>query len=41
MPDINHLASRIDSEFSAVEEKVQKFQVEQVEAHKQLMPKAW
>jgi hypothetical protein len=35
MPDINSLASRIDAEFSAVEEKVKKFQVEQVEVHKQ------
>jgi YHS domain-containing protein len=35
MPDINNLASRIDAEFSAVEEKVKKFQVEQVEEHKQ------
>jgi YHS domain-containing protein len=35
MPDISNLASRIDAEFSAVEEKTKKFQVEQVEAHKQ------
>jgi hypothetical protein len=35
MPDISNLASRIDAEFSAVEEKVKKFQVEQAEAHKQ------
>jgi hypothetical protein len=35
MPDINSLASRIDAEFSAVEEKVKKFQVEQVEEQKQ------
>jgi hypothetical protein len=35
MSDINSLAGRIDAEFSAVEEKVKKFQVEQVEAHKQ------
>jgi hypothetical protein len=35
MPDINSLASRIDAEFSAVEEKVKKFQAEQVEEHKQ------
>jgi hypothetical protein len=35
MPDINSLASRIDAEFSAVEEKLKKFQAEQVEAHKQ------
>jgi YHS domain-containing protein len=35
MPDINTLASRIDAEFSAVEEKIKKFQVGQVEEHKQ------
>jgi len=35
MPDIKSLASRIDAEFSAVEEKTKKFQVEQVEKHKQ------
>jgi YHS domain-containing protein len=35
MPDINTLASRIDAEFAAVEEKTKKFQAEQVEAHKQ------
>jgi YHS domain-containing protein len=35
MPDISNLASRIDAEFSTVEEKVKKFQVEQVETHKQ------
>ena len=35
MPDINSLASRIDAEFSGVAEKIKKFQVEQVEAHKQ------
>jgi YHS domain-containing protein len=35
MPDTNSLASRIDAEFSAVEEKIKKFQVEQVEEHKQ------
>ena len=35
MPDINSLASRIDAEFSAVEEKIKKFQVEEVEKHKQ------
>jgi hypothetical protein len=35
MPDINSLASRIDAEFSAVEEKVKHFQAEQVEKHKQ------
>src|SRR5438874_1678362 len=35
MPDINSLASRIEAEFSAVEERTKKFQVEQVEKHKQ------
>ncbi|HEY7312952.1 MAG TPA: hypothetical protein VH643_26545 [Gemmataceae bacterium] len=35
MPDINSLSSRLDAEFSAVEEKTKKFQAEQVEAHKQ------
>ena len=35
MPDISSLASRIDAEFSGVEEKVKKFQGEQVEAHQQ------
>jgi hypothetical protein len=35
MPDINSLASRIDAEFTAVAEKVKKFQVEQVEEHKE------
>jgi hypothetical protein len=35
MPDINALASRIDAEFSAVEEKTKKFQGEQVEKYKQ------
>src|SRR5689334_12059360 len=35
MPDISNLASRIDAEFSTVEEKVKKFQSEQAEAHKQ------
>jgi YHS domain-containing protein len=35
MPDISNLASRIDAEFSAVDEKVKKFQAEQVESHKQ------
>jgi hypothetical protein len=35
MPDISNLASRIDAAFSAVEEKIKKFQAEQVEAHKQ------
>ncbi|HTU16590.1 MAG TPA: hypothetical protein VMG10_00890 [Gemmataceae bacterium] len=35
MSDINNLASRIDAEFSTVEEKVKKFQAGQMEAHKQ------
>jgi YHS domain-containing protein len=35
MPDITSLASRIDAEFSAIENKVKKFQTEQVEEHKQ------
>jgi YHS domain-containing protein len=35
MSDISSLASRIDAEFSAVEEKVKKYQSEQEEAHKQ------
>jgi hypothetical protein len=35
MPDINSLASRLDAEFAAVEDKLKKFQAEQVEAHKQ------
>jgi YHS domain-containing protein len=35
MPDISNLANRIEAEFSTVEEKVKKFQVEQVGAHKQ------
>jgi len=35
MSDINNLASRIDAEFSAVEEKVKKVQVERVEENKQ------
>ena len=35
MPDINNLASRIDAEFSAVEEKVKKSQAEQVQEQKQ------
>jgi YHS domain-containing protein len=35
MPDINSLASRIDAEFSVVEQKVKKLQTEQSEAHKQ------
>jgi len=34
MPGTNNLASRIDAEFSAVEEKIKKLQVEQVEEHK-------
>ena len=35
MPDINTLASRIDAEFSAVEEKMKQFQAEQAEEHRQ------
>jgi YHS domain-containing protein len=35
MPDVNSLARRIDAEFSAVEEKVKKLQVEQVQEHKE------
>jgi hypothetical protein len=35
MPDINSLASRIDAEFGAVEDKIKQFQVGQVEAHQQ------
>jgi hypothetical protein len=35
MPDINTLASRIDAAFSAVEQKVKKFQAEQVQEHQQ------
>ena len=35
MSDINSLASRLDAEFSAVEEKAKKFQSEQAEEHKQ------
>ncbi|HEY7328758.1 MAG TPA: hypothetical protein VH592_14040 [Gemmataceae bacterium] len=35
MSDINSLASRLDAEFSAVEEKVKKFQTEQVEQYKE------
>src|SRR5262249_16784787 len=35
MPDTSDLASRIDAEFSAVEEKVKKVQAEQVEQQKQ------
>ena len=35
MPDVDSLASRIDAEFSAVEEKVKKFRVEQMGEHKE------
>jgi hypothetical protein len=35
MPDINSLASRIDAEFAAVEEKIKKFQAGHLEAHRQ------
>jgi YHS domain-containing protein len=35
MQEISSLASRIDAEFTAVEEKVKKFQVEQVKEHEQ------
>jgi YHS domain-containing protein len=35
MTDINTLASRIDAEFSAVEQKVKNLQTEQVQEHKQ------
>jgi YHS domain-containing protein len=35
MPDVNSLASRIDAEFTAVEQKVKKFQSQRVEQHKQ------
>jgi hypothetical protein len=35
MPDISSLASRIDAEFSAVGEKVKKFQAQSLEQHKQ------
>ena len=35
MPDINSLASRIDAEFSAVEQKVKKLQVEQMAEHQE------
>ena len=35
MSDINTLGSRIDAEFSAVEEKVKKLQTEMMEEHKQ------
>jgi YHS domain-containing protein len=34
MPDINSLASRIDAEFLAVDEKIKKFQSQKVEAYK-------
>jgi hypothetical protein len=34
MPDISSLANRIDAEFATVEEKVKRFQTEQVESHK-------
>jgi YHS domain-containing protein len=35
MPDINSLASRIDAEFTAVEQKAKQFQTEQVEEYEQ------
>lgn len=35
MPDISNLAGRIDAEFSAVADKVKRFQAEQVQEHKQ------
>lgn len=35
MTDISSLASQIDAEFTAVEEKVKKFQAEQVQEHKE------
>ena len=35
MANINSLASRIDAEFAAVEDKVKKFQAEQVGQHQQ------
>jgi YHS domain-containing protein len=35
MPDINSLASRIDAEFTALEDKIKKFQTSKVEEHKQ------
>jgi YHS domain-containing protein len=35
MPDIHSLASRIDAEFSAVEEKIKKSQAQQMEGHQQ------
>ena len=35
MPDINTLASRIDAEFSAVEQKAKEFRAGQLEEHKQ------
>jgi YHS domain-containing protein len=34
MPDLNSLASRIDAEFTAAAEKIRKFQLEKVEAHR-------
>ena len=34
MPDLNSLASRIDAEFTAAAEKLRKFQLEKVEAHR-------
>jgi hypothetical protein len=35
MPDVSSLASRLDAEFAAVEEKIKKFQSGQVAEHKQ------
>jgi hypothetical protein len=35
MPDVSNLATRLDAEFSAVEEKVKKFQAAQMEEHKE------
>lgn len=35
MPDISNLASRMDAEFTAVADKVKKFQVEKMEDHRQ------
>ncbi len=35
MPDVKNLASRIDAEFSAVEQKVKQFQSRQMEQHKE------
>ena len=34
MPDLDSLASRIDAEFAAAAEKIRKFQLEKVEAHR-------